>query len=248
MYSSSVRKISWEVMTRWRGPLPSAEKAAGQFQEAIQNADQNQAESAIIAMARGQGARPTMEQLWQHGTRNGGTGGHMAIGLANCFRALETIGWEEAEPALRFVVQDWFAANYVKPDRYHQPNQARVDEHLPHVPPDWTGQHADHAATTEMLAQIREGVGERSSTLAIEQLRRGVGAQTIWDAVHLATAELLVRHKDGWGLASRPLHSNTSTNAMHYAFRTANVRIKSRNSCKLCGSGPRLVHRWISTV
>src|SRR5262249_16222524 len=28
------------------------------------------------------------------------------------------------------------------------------------------------------------------------------------------------RHKSGWGLASRPLHANTSTNALHYAFRT----------------------------
>src|SRR5207244_2428082 len=28
-------------------------------------------------------------------------------------------------------------------------------------------------------------------------------------------------HKDGWGLASRPLHSNTSSNALHYAFRTS---------------------------
>jgi len=213
--------FSWESMTQWRGPLPPAERAAGQFQEAIQSGDRDQAESAIIALARGQGARPTMEQLWQHGSRNGGTGGHMAICLANCFRALETIGWEEAEPALRFVVQDWFGANYIKPDRYHQPNQARVDEHLAHLPNGWAGQHADSAATIEMLAQIREGDGGNASALAIQQLRRGVGAQTIWDAVHLATAELLVRHKDGWGLASRPLHSNTSTNAMHYAFRTA---------------------------
>src|SRR5262249_6348093 len=36
----------------------------------------------------------------------------------------------------------------------------------------------------------------------------------------LGTAELMVRHRSGWGLASRPLHSNTSTNALHYAFRT----------------------------
>jgi hypothetical protein len=215
--------FSWDSMSKWSGPLPLAERAAGQFQEAIQNADRDQAESAIIAMARGQGTRPTMEQLWQHGSRNGGAGGHMAICLANCFRALEIVGWEEAEPALRFVVQDWFAADYVKPDRYHQLNQARVDEHLAQLPPDWAGQHTDRAATIEMLAQIREGVGERSSALAIEQLRRSVGAQSIWDAAHLATAELLIRHKDGWGLASRPLHSNTSTNAMHYAFRTASV-------------------------
>jgi hypothetical protein len=209
------------TMNQWRGPLPSAEKAAIQLHDAIQSADQEQAEASMIALARGQGARPTMEQLWQHGCRNGGAGGHMAISLANAFRALETIGWEDAEPALRFVVQDWFAASYVKPDRYYAPNQSRVDEHLGHLPQDWAGQRADKAATIELLAQIREGDGEQAALLAVQQLRRGVGAQAIWDAVHLATAELLVRHKDGWGLASRPLHSNTSTNAMHYAFRTA---------------------------
>lgn len=208
-------------MTEWRGPLPAADKAALQFQDAIQAVDQEQAESAIIALARGQGARPTMEQLWQHGCRNGGSGGHMAICLSNCFRALETIGWEESESALRFVVQDWFSLKYIMPDRYHQANQSRVSEHLSHLPLDWAGRRADQAATIELLTQIREGDGEKSALLVIQQLRRGVGAQAIWDGIHLATAELLVRHKDGWGLASRPLHSNTSTNAMHYAFRTA---------------------------
>lgn len=209
------------TMNQWRGPLPSAEKAAGQLQAGIEAADADQVEASIIALARGQGARPTMEQLWQHGCRNGGAGGHMAICLANCFRALETIGWEEAEPALRFVVQDWFALNYVKPDRYLGPNQSRVAEHLAHLPRDWAGQRVEKAATLELLAQIREGDGEQAALLAVQQLRRGISAQAIWDAVHLATAELLVRHQDGWGLASRPLHSNTSTNALHYAFRTA---------------------------
>lgn len=213
----------WTTMNQWRRPLPAAEKAADQFQQGIEKADQEQAESALIALARGLGARPTMEQLWQHGCRNGGAGGHMAICLANCFRALETVGWEEAEPALRFVVQDWFAANYIKPDRYHQANQARVAEQHAKLPPDWSGRGADPTVTMELLAQIRQGDGEQASALAVEQLRRGSGAQSVWDAVHLATAELLVRHKDGWGLASRPLHSNTSTNALHYAFRTAST-------------------------
>jgi len=60
-----------------------------------------------------------------------------------------------------------------------------------------------------------------ASALALKQLRGGIAAQALWDAIHLATAELLVRHNDGWGLASRPLHSNTSTNALHYAFGAA---------------------------
>src|SRR5262245_3599058 len=100
------------AMTGWRGPLPWAEKAAGELRAAIGRGDQGRAEAAVVAMARGQGARATMEQLWPYGCRNGGAGGHMAIALANCFRALEAIGWEQAEPALRFVVQDWFALGY----------------------------------------------------------------------------------------------------------------------------------------
>jgi hypothetical protein len=124
---------------------------------------------------------------------------------------------------VRFVIQDWFALNYVHPDRYYQANQARVDEHLQHLPADWAGQGANPPATREVFGQLREGRAEAASALAVQQLRRGVKAQALWDAVHLATAELLVRHNDGWGLASRPLHSNTSTNALHYAFRTATV-------------------------
>ena len=103
-------------MTELRGPLPSPEKAAGEFREAIERSDPQQAEAALVALGRGQGARATMEHLWQYGCRNGGAGGHMAICLANCFRALETIGWQQAEPALRFVVQDWFYLEYVRPD------------------------------------------------------------------------------------------------------------------------------------
>src|SRR6185436_3522806 len=78
----------------------------------------------------------------------------------------------------------------------------------------------DEAATRELFSLLREGKAEPACDLAIKQLLGGVGAQALWDAVHLATAELMVRHQSGWGLASRPLHANTSTNALHYAFRT----------------------------
>lgn len=220
-YKQRQEDFPWTAMTELRGPLPAAEKAADEFRQAIDRGEQDRAESAILALGRGQGGRPTMESLWQYGCRNGSSGGHMAIALANCFRALETVGWQEAETALRFVVQDWFSLGYVKPDGYLQPNQARVDEHLKHLPADWAGERGEKVATLELLGLIREGKAEPASALAMKQLRRGVQAQALWDAVHLATAELLIRHKDGWGLASRPLHSNTSTNALHYAFRTA---------------------------
>src|SRR5262249_1046057 len=84
---------------------------------------------ALVTLARNQGARQTMEQLWVYGLRNLGAGGHAAILVANCFRALETIGWQEAEQALRFVVQDLYLLSAEKPDLYWASNTARADRH-----------------------------------------------------------------------------------------------------------------------
>src|SRR5262249_18133551 len=166
------------------------------------------------------GPRQTMEQLWAYGLRNLGAGGHAAILVANCFRALEAIGWQEAEPALRFVVQDIFLLSAEKPDSNWAANTARADRHLEKLPATWAAGKGDPNATRELFALLREGKVEPACDLAVKQLLGGVGAQAQWDAIHLATAELMVRHQSGWGLASRPLHANTSTNALHYAFRT----------------------------
>src|SRR5262249_45421549 len=77
----------------------------------------------------------TMEQLWVCGLRNLGAGGHAVILVANCFRALETIGWREAEQVLRFVVQDIYLLSAEKPDLYWPTNTARADRHLEKLPP-----------------------------------------------------------------------------------------------------------------
>src|SRR5215831_15540828 len=208
------------LLTELKGALPAPEKAGAELADAMERSDANRAERALVALARNQGAPQTLEQLWVYGLRNLGAGGHAAILVANCFRALETIGWQEAEQALRFVVQDLYLLSAQKPDLYWPANTARADRHLDRLPPTWAAGKADPAATRELFALLREGEAEPACDLAIKQFRRGVGAQALWDAVHLATAELMVRHKSGWGLASRPLHANTSTNALHYAFRT----------------------------
>jgi hypothetical protein len=210
-----------ESLKRLRGSLPKPDQAAAELVEAAEHFDQERAELAIVALARNQGARRTMEQLWLYGCRNGGSGGHGAISVSNCFRALEIIGWQEAEPALRFVVQDLFHFGWLKSDEYLLPNTARAEQLLNTLPPGWGGSQADRPATSALFAQIRNGKATEACDLAAKQLQDGIAAQAIWDAVHLATAELMVRHSSGWGLASRPLHSNTSTNALHYAYRTS---------------------------
>jgi hypothetical protein len=118
------------------------------------------------------------------------------------------------------VVQDLYLLSAEKPDTYWAPNTARADRHLEKLPPTWAAGRVDPAATRELFALLREGKAEPACDLAVRQLLRGVGGQALWDAVHLATAEVMVRHKSGWGLASRPLQANTSSNALHYAFRT----------------------------
>jgi hypothetical protein len=202
-----------------KGPFPAPEKAAAGFADAMDRADPERAERALVALARSQGARQTVELLWTYGCRNGGAGGHGAISVANCFRALDVIGWQQAEHVLRFVVQDLFNLGCVKPDGHYQPNTARVTRHLDRLPSGWAGEKSDRAATRELFALIRDGKAAGACDLATKQLQGGIAARAVWDAVHLATAELMVRHSSGWGLASRPLHANTSTNALHHAFR-----------------------------
>jgi hypothetical protein len=210
-------------LTELKGPLPSAEQAAAELANAIERADLDAAERALVVQARHMGARQTMEQLWLFGCRNGGLGGHAAIVVSSCFRALEAIGWQHAEPVLRFVMRDVYSlGGQGKPDRYFLPNVASVDRHLDKLPTGWAAGNGDRAATTELFGLLRVGKADQACEQAIQQLLSGIEAQAIWDAVHLAAAELMVRHSSGWGVASRPLHSNTSASALHYAFRTSN--------------------------
>jgi hypothetical protein len=208
-------------LTELKGPLPAPGKAAAELAGGFEKADIEASERALVALARGMGARQTMEQLWPYGCRNGGMGGHAAIVTSSCFRALETLGWKYAEPVLRFVMRDVYTlGGQGKPDRYFAANTARVDRHVDQLPPGWAGGNAERAATVELLGLLRTGKAEQASALAVEQLKAGAGAQAVWDAVHVAAAELMVRHNSGWGVASRPLHSNTSAGALHHAFHT----------------------------
>ena len=88
------------------------------------------------------------------------------------------------------------------------------------LPGDWAHTRADRGATLQLLACIREGKAAEACALAGAQLVGGsVRAGSLWDAVHLAAGELLLRCQGGLGV--HPLHLNTAANALHYAFRTS---------------------------
>lgn len=147
------------------------------------------------------------------GCRDLGFIGHRAISLTSCWRALETIGWQHAEPVLRFVVRDLMGQ-----DQYYPGNVTRVDRQLAQLPPGWVAGIANRGATLDLVGLLRQGKSAEACDLACKQLADGIGAQPIWDALHVSAAELMILHASASGMAGRPIHLNTAVNALHYAF------------------------------
>lgn len=205
------------------GKLPGPERAVRDFEEGMRNWDRERAERAVIALARAVGGRRAMERLWHFGARDWSFIGHLPIAVANTYRTLETIGWQHAEPVLRYVVRELFVRNtgQTKGQPY-EANVGRVRQRFADLPAGWAGDAAEREPTLELLDLMRAGRWDPACAWTLQQLLGGkVRAGTIWDAVHLAAGEMMVRFSLGAiRLGNRALHSNTCSNALHYAFRT----------------------------
>ena len=182
--------------------------------------DTEGAERAVTALARSAGARQAFDILRQYGCRDGSLIGHRAIAVTNSWRTLETVGWQHAEPVLHFVVHNFLTTNG-SPDRYYQPNLARTDQILRKAPLGWAGGVPDRAAILELFAELRQGQSERACEVATRLLSAGHGAQSLWDGVHIAAAELLILHPSTIDMGTRPLYANTAANALHFAFHAS---------------------------
>jgi hypothetical protein len=217
-------------MREFTGTLPSPEKASAEFHEAMRTWDDERAQRAIVAFVRSRGADEVIEAFWRYGARDFRDIGHKSIFVANSWRTLQTIGWRHAEPAMRSLVMALLDAGGRRgsapaqrgprsglDDKTYQANAERAVQVLPHLPASWTGTGSDQAATSDLLEALRTASIEDASKKLLEQLQTGkTQAQGAWDAVHLAACELMMRQPGILGI-----HTVTSTNALHYAFRTA---------------------------
>ena len=201
--------------------VPSAGKAATEFTAAMDAWDEAAADAAIVGLARTAGANETYEHLFRYGMRDFRSIGHKAIYVANSLRTLNCIGWRHSEPVLRSLAYALLMHEGDNPrdrsDAADVPYRKNL-ERAAKVRSDWrTAQaSADAGATTEILAAIRNGNNDDSCELVIEQLNRGVSPQAVWDGLHLAAGELLMRQP---GIAS--LHAVTTSNALRYAYETS---------------------------
>lgn len=232
---SEVGTTAKPALQPFKGNLPRADRAADLFREAMLKSDPVEAERAALALARDHGARYVMHRLWEFAPRNlGGNLGHPAIALANSLRALEVMGWQYSEVALRYVTR--YIGGY-EGDKTYAPNLERLKQTLSRLPVDWTSPEEDKAATVELYKVLRGGNADESCALICSQLlSKRVKAGSVWAAISLTAADTVFRHKIGGGMLGAQIHAVTTTNALRYGFNLVDdPRIKLVNLLQAAG-------------
>ena len=212
------------VMSPIRGTLLAPEKAAAELAAALEVWDGERSERAAATLARQGLASDAFAMLWRYGARDYRNIGHKAIYVANAQRTLLTIGWQHAEPVLRSLVQSLSdfgprqeVNGYAFDNQCYAGNVKLVKDAFPKLPSLWTSEEA--AGTVEVLDTIRKSRPEEACNEVTVLLIHGkTNAAGIWDAAHLAAAELRMRLVSNVIVG---LHVVSSMNALHHAYLSA---------------------------
>ncbi|HEY6564142.1 MAG TPA: hypothetical protein VIY86_06570, partial [Pirellulaceae bacterium] len=217
--AQDIQERNWTMPAVDESQVPRGSRAVRQFREAMDHWDVPAADRAVAGLSRSAGMAEIFELLFRYGARDLRDIGHKAIFTANSYRTLQCIGWEHAEPVLRSLA-------YALLNHTNEPNPGQSDleldrpwrEHervVAELPADWMAGEIRADATQELLTALREASSSDIIRLAIQMMKRGVSPQSIWDAIFLAASELLMQQP---GIIA--LHALTSSNALHFAFRT----------------------------
>lgn len=207
----------WTLRAVDESAVPSAEKAAQAFTDAMDHWDVAAADAATASLARNAKPQEIFDWFCRYGARDFRDIGHKAIYVANSWRTLQNIGWQHSEPVLRslaYALLDHEDENPSTRDAEADRPGRRNQKLLKKISTNWQAGKHDADATKTLLTTLREGSWEQASDRVVELLNRGVAAPSLWDAIFEGAAELLMRRP---GIAT--LHAVTTTNALHYAFR-----------------------------
>lgn len=208
-----------------KGRLPDGEPAFDEFHAAMDAWDEERADRAITALVRGSSAHQVITALWQYGARDYRNIGHKSVFVANTWRTLQTIGWQHAEPALRSLVlglldfgPDERVNEFAFDDQCWKPNVERLADFSPgSLYTAVQSREANREVTIELLETLRQASPDECCQQTVELLRKGTATgQAVWDAVHLAAGELMMRQPGIYGI-----HTVTSSGGLRYAFEQA---------------------------
>ena len=215
--AKDVTEGNWTMSPVDEAGVPSASQVRDSFHKSMLQWDVAQADVATAGIARYLGAAEALELFAEYAARDFRSIGHKAIFLANAWRTLQTIGWEHAEPVLRSLACAMLnhngepnpATSDLAPDRSWKTNQQLALKFRD----GWESGTPDTAATRDLLTTLRTGSADDAATLVVDLVNRQVSPQSIYDAMHLASGELLMRQS---GIV--PLHAATTTNALRFLF------------------------------
>jgi hypothetical protein len=215
------REGDWQLGPVDEAAVPPSHKARQAFIEAMDNWDEAAADVAVVGLARTAGAHEIFEMFCRYGARDFRELGHKAIYVANSFRTMEAIGWQNAEPVLRslaLALLDRVGAkeNPAKADLPADRPFRRNIEAIKRIPDGWLDGKPSVDASREILRAVRQGSAQDVTEKAIELLNKGAAPESIFDGLREAAVELVARAP---GIAS--LHAVTCTNAMHYEWQHA---------------------------
>ena len=205
-------------------PLPEGPRRIGKPKPALVDAldawDGEQADLATAAMVAGGHTNSALQTLMLYAARDFRAIGHKPIAAANAHRLISALGEPVAAPlarSLALAVQN--AEGDANPGRREhtadhdwQANQATAAK----LPTDWQGGRDDIAAGRTLLQEMRTASSAEAAGAAAQLLADNVSAHTVWEAVMMFAAELILRRNN-----IVALHASTTANAMHYCYLVA---------------------------
>jgi len=213
----NVQEGNWHLPPVEESKVPPSHKARAAFIDAMEAWDPAAADAAVAGFGRAAGANELFELFAKYGARDFRHIGHKAIYVANSYRALNTIGWQHAEPVLRSLTYALMAhegGNPSKRDAREDHAGRRNRELAGRIRSEWLDGAPDDGAVAGMLAALREANDDTAADKVVELLNRGVAPQSVWDALFAGANELMMRAP-----GIRSLHAVTTTNAIHYAWK-----------------------------
>ncbi len=213
------REGNWTMSALDESLVPGPDKAQSAFTTAMDRWDPAAVDPAVAGLARSQGANAIFEIFCRYGARDFRDIGHKAIYVANSWRTLQTIGWQHAEPVLRslaYALTHYGDNNPADSDEEADRPWRRNETRIGQFRAGWQNGRLDDGATREMLAGMRAGDWETSCDTALKQLNAGVDPQSLWDAIHASSGELLMNQP---GIVA--LHAVTTSNALRFAYTTS---------------------------
>lgn len=210
--AQDVQEGDWSLSRVDEPHVPSATQAREALVQAMERWDAEAADAAVAGFCRTAGTAQVMEVFWRYAVRDQRNIGHKPIFAMQCWRTLQAVGWEHAEPVLRSLAFGMLDLQGDGTPAAVGPYDTNL-ERARAIREGWTQGRTDTAATSELLDTLRHANPEEASGAVVELLNAGVAPESAWDAVLLAASEMMLAKP---GII--PLHSVTAANALHFIF------------------------------